>query len=60
MTHDAYAKAFNKWMDDFVNDPDKFESTTSTALRHLRERNDGQDPSYGEVCATVLAEYLAA
>lgn len=53
------ATAFNLWMDEFTNDPEAFESTTATALKHLRERSEGREPSYGEKCAVLLDTYMA-
>lgn len=32
------SKAFNAWMQDFVNDPEKFNSTAGSALKFMRER----------------------
>ncbi len=52
------AAAFNLWMDEFVNNPDAFESTTGSALTHLREQLDGREPTYGESCAVTYAAYL--
>lgn len=53
------AAAFNLWMDDFTNNPDAFANTTVNALRHLRERSDGREPTYGEEAATTYAAYMA-
>jgi hypothetical protein len=53
------AAAFNMWMDDFVNDPESFQSTTASALEHLREKLDGRAPTYGESSAATYAAYLA-
>ena len=58
--NDKWAAAFNRWMDDFVNDPGKFESTTADALNHLRERIDGREPTFGERCAATFDAYLKA
>lgn len=59
MARQKWASAFNKWMDDYTNDPKAFEEIESAALRHLREQLDGRDPSYGESAAATFAEYLA-
>ena len=56
---EKYAAAFNAWMDDFVNNPEKFESTTKAALGHLRERLNGKPPTYGETSAATFEAYLA-
>jgi hypothetical protein len=58
--HEKYAAAFNRWMDDFVNRPDEYESMEKSALDHLRERMNGKTPTYGERCAAVFTAYLAA
>lgn len=55
---DKYAAAFNAWMDDFVNNPEQFESTAGSALAHLREQLEGRSPTYGESSATTLLAYL--
>lgn len=53
-----YAAAFNMWMDQYVNDPQTYESIYDTAMRHVSEKLGGYEPSYGEVCAEVLVNYL--
>lgn len=52
------ARAFNLWMDDFTNNPEAFCSTTSSALQHMREKLEGKEPTYGDVCAAQYAAYL--
>lgn len=46
-------------MDEFVNDPAKFQSTTETAIKHLTERLNGRAPTYGESAAATFEAYLA-
>lgn len=53
-----YAAAFNAWMDNYVNDPQAYENSHHSAVRHLKEKLSGEEPSYGEVCAEVLVNYL--
>lgn len=53
-----YAAAFNAWMDDYVNNPQTYESIYDIAMRHVSEKLGGYEPSYGEVCAEVLVNYL--
>lgn len=60
MNKTRVADAFNQWMDDYTNNPEKFESMTSTVLKHLKEKEDGGEPSYGEACAAILANYMSA
>jgi hypothetical protein len=57
--NDLYAKAFNNWMDDYVNNPEQFESLTKTTLDHLRARLNGRAPTYGESCAVTFEAYLS-
>lgn len=57
--NEKFAAAFNQWMDDFVNNPDKFKSVTESALEHLRERLAGRAPTYGESSAATFEAYLA-
>jgi len=51
--------AFNLWMDEFLNDPEKFKSTTALALRHAKEKRVGKKLTYGERAATCLLAYLS-
>lgn len=53
-----YAAAFNMWMDAYMNDPQSYEDSHDSAVRHLKEKLNGEDPSYGAVCAEVLVNYL--
>lgn len=53
-----YAAAFNAWMDDYVNNPQAYENSHDSAVCHLKEKLNGEEPSYGEVCAEVLVNYL--
>ena len=55
---DLYAKAFNKWMDDFTNSPEAFKDTYDSALEYLKEKLQGKEPSYGDVCAEQFTNYL--
>lgn len=53
-----YAAAFNMWMDDYMNNPQAYEDSHDSAVRHLKEKLNGEEPSYGAVCAEVLVKYL--
>lgn len=53
-----YAAAFNMWMDDYMNNPQAYEDSHDSAVRHLKEKLNGEEPSYGAVCAEVLVNYL--
>lgn len=53
-----YAAAFNMWQDDYLNNPQAYESAYDTALNHLKEKLEGKEPTYGNICAKMLQEYL--
>lgn len=53
-----YAAAFNIWQDEFIRNPQEFESSYDTAMRHLSEKLKGEEPSYGALCAELFQEYL--
>lgn len=53
-----YAAAFNAWMDDYMNNPQAYEDSHDSAVRHLKEKLNGEEPSYGAVCQEVLIKYL--
>lgn len=57
MNMDRVAKAFDQWMDDYLHNPDAFESMTKTALQHLKERQEGKEPSYGQISAATFGAY---
>lgn len=54
-----YAAAFNQWMDDYVNNPEQFDSVTHVALEHLKQKLAGREPTYGETSAATFEAYLA-
>lgn len=56
--NDKWAAAFNLWMDEYVNDPDSFSSVTAGALQHLREKLNGEEPTYGQLQAATFQEYI--
>lgn len=53
-----YAAAFNMWQDDFVSNPQAYEDSQTIAIRHLTEKLNGEEPSYGQIAAEMLIEYL--
>ena len=53
-----YAAAFNMWMDDYMNNPEAYEDSHGSAVRHLTEKLNGEVPSYGAVCAELFQEYF--
>jgi hypothetical protein len=53
-----YAAAFNAWMNDYISDPQAYESSHDSAVRHLKEKLNGEEPSYGMIAEQMLIEYL--
>jgi hypothetical protein len=60
MDAEKLAKAFDAWMTDFVNNPERFKSMTATALDHMRKTMSGEELTYGQSCSVALQEYLKA
>lgn len=52
------AKAFNRWLDEYENHPENFEQEWATMRRHLKEKADGVEPTYGEKCVGMLNRYI--
>jgi len=52
------AKAFNRWLDDYEKNPEKFEHTWATVRRHLKQKAAGVEPTYGEKCVEMLNWYI--
>lgn len=59
MDKDQMAKAFNEWMREFTEEPEKFEQEHQTVVRFLKEQNEGVEPSYGQTCVAKLNQYHA-
>lgn len=55
---DGIVKAFNKWMDDYINHPEKYEAEFKTVMQHLKECK-GKEPSYGEGALAMLIQHGA-
>lgn len=53
-----WADAFNCWMDEYINNPEAFQTTTRSVLKHLEEKANGKPLSYGERTAAVFQKYL--
>lgn len=53
-----YAAAFNMWQNDYIADPQAYEDSQTVAIRHLTEKLNGEEPSYGQIAAQMLIEYL--
>lgn len=54
-----YAKAFNEWMRRFTQAPEEFSNTFESAANFLRAKNEGREPTYGEVASAYFKELLA-
>lgn len=50
------AKAFNEWMRRFIDEPERFKREFEEVGAFLAEEADGAEPSYGERCASYLAQ----
>ena len=57
-THEEIATAFNRWMQDRIDNPEKFSSIESEIAKYLKEQCGDTPPSYGDICAATLASYL--
>jgi hypothetical protein len=53
-----YAAAFNAWMNDYISDPQAYENSHVSAVRHLKEKLNGEEPSYGAVASEIFQGYL--
>ncbi len=51
------ASAFNQWMRDFIDDPEKFAKQEQDVANFLAEENGGERPTYGERCSRLLQVY---
>lgn len=52
------AKAFNRWIDEYERQPEKFEHTWATVRRHLNQKAARVEPTYGEKCVEMLNRYI--
>lgn len=58
MTNEEMVLAFNTWMEDYCDNPERFQKTSYTAIEFLKEKLEGKEPSYGETCTALMNEYL--
>lgn len=54
---DLFAKAFNAWMDEYINHPELFTKHYENEMQHLKERIDGAEPTYGDRAAATFRYY---
>jgi hypothetical protein len=57
-TEGDIVEAFNLWMDTFSNNPSEFDDDVISAHRHLQEKLNKQDLSYGESATATLMNYI--
>lgn len=58
MTKEEMVLAFNTWMEDYCNNPEGFQKTSSSVIKFFKEKLEGREPSYGETCTALMHEYL--
>lgn len=56
MNSEVAAKAFNAWMQNYINEPEKYDSQWEVIKDFLAARSQGKEPTYGEICAVYFAE----
>ena len=52
------ADAFNRWMDDYINHPERFLRDWQSVVDFI-DTADGAEPDYGRSCVAVLERYLS-
>lgn len=57
-TREQFAAAFNAWVEDYIHNPQGYEDSYETAMRHVSEKLKGEEASYGQVAAEVFQSYL--
>ena len=57
MKPEEIVKGFNRWLEEQINNPEDFEKTAELIETHLREKNEGKEPTYGERCLACLEKY---
>lgn len=59
MAKKAMMAGFNKWLDESIKNPEAFEQDPEINERHLLEREEGREPTYGKQCVEILTRYAA-
>ena len=54
----AVAEAFNEWMREYIDEPEKFEAHARSILEFVGADITGEEPSYGTSCALTLLGYI--
>ena len=50
--------AFNLWMKEYTEEPEKFKNHTKEVLDFVKESLDGNVPTYGQEAAATLYSYI--
>lgn len=48
------SRLFNQWMDNYIANPKEFATEWQAVVAHLKEKDNGEEPSYGDVCIAYL------
>lgn len=59
MTKAEIAAAMNEWMRRYIEEPTRFAAEFQTIGEFLKEEAEGEEPSYGVVCADYIAQINA-
>lgn len=54
----AVAAAFNEWMREYIDEPEKFEAHARSILEFVGADIVGETPEYGTSCALTLLHYI--
>jgi len=57
MKKEKMVAGFNAWMDEYINHPEKFNRRWESIRKHLSEKSNGEEPSYGQRCEVALSHY---
>lgn len=57
-TSRTMSEAFDKWLDDYTNDPSAFRSIESIATEHVLAKLKGDRSTYGMRCEIILHAYM--
>ena len=48
------SEAFNEWMRQYTEEPEKFQHEVTAVKEFLTAQNEGREPTYGEACVATL------
>lgn len=58
MEKEQVIAGFNRWLEEFIRNPQKFTVEQTLIQRHLLEKANGEKVSYGELCEATLTRYM--